>query len=95
MKPDLRPGTLVMLTIVAGVDSEDEMFLYGSPARGMGHKVIAAVKSTELGVVISIIPVNLVEFQDPDNTDRNVLAMFGQKLGWISEVWLKPAGTKT
>lgn len=79
-----RPGMLVGLDWAEDLNDDTEMELYNTPQlrpRAKNVNVTGTIRPRELGIVISVVQ------QEDDN--RNVLVVFGTRMGWISSRWLR------
>ena len=94
MTKALRPGELVQLDLSDALEGASTRALFMTELTRSGHRVaikrVAVVEREDLGIVIQAMKLN-----EERSIDPNVLVIFGRRLGWISEHWLKPAGTKT
>lgn len=82
LKP-VQPGMLVGLDWAEDLDDDTEMELYNTPLlrpRAKDVNVTGIIRPRELGIVIHVLQ---------DNDLRNVLVVFGDRMGWISKRWLK------
>lgn len=85
----LRPGMLVAPKLYH--DDKGAVHIYDRQSRFNGARTVSPVRRNDLGFIVTIVQVNPEENYDEDNGERNVLVLFGQRLGWICSTWLRPA----